>query len=171
MDIRRQTGFEGTYQKFTRARLGIPHKYNVKVILGKPCGARKTVVKSTCCSYRGPFYLWGWRDGSLVKSIWCSCKGPGLGPQHPCGNFFNSSSRHLNTLSWSLQTFTPMRYICTRIYIKNIYVLIFRKTLPRSYSNKRGSFPGPTSKNLNQKQAGGLIQFIEQHEEQSSEPQ
>lgn len=27
--------------------------------------------------------LWGWKEGSLVKSAHCSCRGPEFGPQHP----------------------------------------------------------------------------------------
>jgi hypothetical protein len=28
-------------------------------------------------------YFWGWKDGSVVKSTCCSCRGPEFGPQPP----------------------------------------------------------------------------------------
>lgn len=44
----------------------------------------------------------GWRDGSEIKSAWCSCRGPEFDSQHP-----RSSSQPLVTpvpVFWSTQT-------------------------------------------------------------------
>ena len=40
---------------------------------------------STVHSSRGE-QLRGWRDGSVVRSSYCSCRGPGLNVQHPDGS-------------------------------------------------------------------------------------
>jgi hypothetical protein len=38
------------------------------------------------------FYLWGWRDGSVVKSTGCSSRGPEFNSQQPHGGSQPSSS-------------------------------------------------------------------------------
>lgn len=34
-------------------------------------------------SYTLQSTLWGWRSGSVIKSIYCFCRGPGFGSQYP----------------------------------------------------------------------------------------
>ena len=47
-----------------------------------------------------------WRNGSVVKSTKCSCRGTGLGYQHPCQEAYvsyNSSSKGSSALVYTLR--------------------------------------------------------------------
>ena len=67
------------------------------------------------------FLSWGWRDGLVVKSIYCSSRGTGFSSQYLHGSSAltahneqsNSSFRESDILIWTLGTL----HICTQIYI------------------------------------------------------
>jgi hypothetical protein len=77
---------------FSRSKLNNYYRYQKKSLLQVPsCGRDGSAVKSTFCSSRGPQFsnlsnlVLGRREGSAVKSTDCSSIGPEFNSQRPHG--------------------------------------------------------------------------------------